>query len=228
MAEPGACTRHTEAMAPNASSAARRPRKPPQKRLGRPPDSDSADTRQRILDAARVTFAAHGYEVATNRSLATAAGITSGALYHYFESKLDLYVEIYRDVQTMISERFEKAIVGKEGFVDRLHAVLDESHELNIEDRSLAQFLGAVRIDRRRHPEVDEAIRAVPVGTTFFRDLVAHGVKTGEIDKSRRKLVLAYLDTVLTGLTDAVSSDDDRHALAVDSIKAAMRGELLS
>ena len=181
-----ATTRHTEVMARNASSAAKKSRKPAQKKLGRPPDSDSADTRQRILDAARVAFAAHGYEVATNRSLATAAGITSGALYHYFESKLDLYVEIYRDVQTLISERFEKAIVGIDSFTDRVHAVLDESHELNIEDRTLAQFLGAVRIDRRRHSEVDAAIREVEVGTNFFRDLVSYGVKTGEIAKAQR------------------------------------------
>lgn len=198
-----------------------------QKRLGRPPDSDSADTRQRILDAARVAFATHGYEVATNRSLATAAGITSGALYHYFESKLDLYVEIYRDVQTLISDRFAQAIDDKQTFKEALHAVLDESHDLNIEDRTLAQFLGAVRIDRRRHVEVDEAIREVEVGTGFFRDLVAFGVTTGEIDKAGRKMVLAYLDTVLTGLTDSVSDDDERHATAVESIKLAIEGGLL-
>lgn len=200
---------------------------PAKKRLGRPPDSDSADTRQRILDAARGAFAAHGYEVATNRSLAAAAGITSGALYHYFESKLDLYVEIYRDVQTLIAERFEDAVADSETFIDSLYAILDESHRLNIEDRSLAQFLGAVRIDRGRHAEVDEAIRQVEVGTDFFPDLVDFGVKTGEIDRSRRKMVLAYLDTVLTGLTDAVSGDDDRHALAIDSIKRSLRGDLL-
>lgn len=209
-------------MASNTTTA-----KSAQKRLGRPPDSDSADTRQRILDAARVAFATHGYEVATNRSLATAAGITSGALYHYFESKLDLYVEIYRDVQTLISERFEQAIAGKETFKDALHAVLDESHDLNTEDRTLAQFLGAVRIDRGRHVEVDKAIGDVEVGTGFFRDLVSFGVKTGEIEKSRRRLVLAYLDTVLTGLTDAVSNDDDRHAVAIESVKLAIEGGLL-
>ncbi len=198
------------------------------KRLGRPPDSNSADTRQRIVDAARVAFAAHGYDVATNRSLATAAGITSGALYHYFESKLDLYVEIYRDVQTMISERFEQAIADKESFKDAFHAVLDESHDLNIEDRTLAQFLGAVRIDRRRHVEVDKAISDVEVGTGFFGDLVSFGVRTGEIDKDRHRMVLAYLDTVLTGLTDAVSNVDDRHAIAIESVKLAIEGGLLA
>lgn len=227
MAGTGRVTRHTVAMARKSGPAPKKVSKPAKKRLGRPPDTDSADTRQRILDAARGAFAAHGYEVATNRSLAAAAGITSGALYHYFESKLDLYVEIYRDVQTLIASRFEKAVTEKDSFVDRLNAVLDESHQLNIEDRSLAQFLGAVRIDRRRHAEVEAAIGQVEVGTDFFRDLVNAGVKAGEIDKSRRKMVLAYLDTVLAGLTDAVSGDDQRHALAVESVKHSLGGDLL-
>ena len=38
-------------------------------RLGRPPDTDSADTRRRILDIARLAFAQRGYGAATNRNL---------------------------------------------------------------------------------------------------------------------------------------------------------------
>ncbi len=211
-------SRHTEAMTRNTATTPRR--------LGRPRDSNSADTRERILVAARTAFALNGYEVATNRSLATAAGITSGALYHYFESKLHVYVEIYRDVQTLISQRFEEAIADEPTFVGRLHAVLDASHDLNLEDPTLAQFLGAVRIDRHRHPEIDEAIRAIAVGAGFFRELVAFGTQTGEIPSERRRLVLAYLETVLTGLTDAVSGDDDRHSLAVESLKLSIGGGL--
>lgn len=202
--------------------------KQPKSRLGRPPASDSAETKRRILDASRAVFAVQGYEVATNRSLAGAAGITSGALYHYFGSKLELYVAIYQDVQTFISERFGEVTADQQTFVQRFHAVLDESHQLNTEDRTLAQFLGAARVDRTRHPEIDAAILKVEVGKEFFRDLVDFGVKSGEIHKKRRRLVLVYLETVLTGLTDAVSGDDDRHAVAVESVKLSMRGALLA
>ena len=71
---------------------------------------------------------------------------------------------------------------------------------------------GAVRIDRRRHPEIDQAVRSIRVGTGFFRDLIAFGVETGEIAEDRKGMVSVYLDTVLTGLTDAVSTDDKRHS----------------
>ena len=46
------------------------------RRLGRPPDSSSAETRGRILDVARGCFAEFGFEATTNKTIASAAGVT--------------------------------------------------------------------------------------------------------------------------------------------------------
>ena len=79
------------------------------KRRGRPPATDSAETWFTIL-IARELFAHRGYSAVTNKDFAAAAGITTGALYHYVESKLDLYVAVHRDVQGQMYARFEEAI----------------------------------------------------------------------------------------------------------------------
>ena len=76
------------------------------RRRGRPPATNSADTRQAILKAARALFAERGYGAVTNKDVASVAGITTGALYHYVESKLDLYAEVDRDMQRTIYRRF--------------------------------------------------------------------------------------------------------------------------
>ena len=47
------------------------------RRLGRPPASDSADTKQRILAVARSSFGELGWEKTTNKDIAAKAGITS-------------------------------------------------------------------------------------------------------------------------------------------------------
>ncbi|ACU74420.1 transcriptional regulator, TetR family [Catenulispora acidiphila DSM 44928] len=57
----------------------------PAKRPGRRPGS--ADTRGEILDAARAEFASRGYEKATVRGIARAAGVDSALVHHYFGSK---------------------------------------------------------------------------------------------------------------------------------------------
>lgn len=203
-------------------------RKVVEKRLGRPPATDSGDTKRRILDIAREMFSVHGYEVATNRDIATAAGITSGALYHYFGSKLDLYLAVHEDVQAGVYESFSNATMNLETFTEMFLAVLEVAHDMNENDPSVARFIGAVRVDSQRHPEMAAALS--PRSTqreVFFTRLIDVGVKTGEIDEQQRSFALAFLLTILVGLTDAVSGDNAQHKQAIEAIKMVMTGDLL-
>src|SRR5215469_6280147 len=61
----------------------------------------SAETRQRILDAALREFAANGLAGARMESISTAAGVNKALLYYYFDSKEKLYVAALE----MIAER---------------------------------------------------------------------------------------------------------------------------
>ncbi len=199
-------------------------------RLGRPPATNSAETRVRILDAARSKFAAHGYESASNRALADEAGLTTGAIYHYFDSKLDIYTAVYADAREVAYTRFEKAIVGHETFAAQLAATLEAAHELNLEDPTLAQFLGSSRVDASRDQDLAEAVRAIEKARriTFFEDMVDLGIETGEIAEPDRPLVLSLVRTILVGLTDAVSGDPTRHRQAVDAINRLLTGDLIT
>ncbi|HTZ53053.1 MAG TPA: TetR/AcrR family transcriptional regulator [Spirochaetia bacterium] len=51
------------------------------------------DRRAQILRAALAVFARKGFDAATNKDIARAAGITPGLIYHYFKNKRDLLVE---------------------------------------------------------------------------------------------------------------------------------------
>ena len=197
-------------------------------RLGRPPSTDSADTRRRILDIARLAFAALGYDAATNRNLGTEAGLTAGAIYHYFGSKQDLYIAVHDDVQERVYSQFTAAVEGQTTFRSKIEAVLDAAHEMNREDPSLAQFLGALRVDMRRNAELRAALQhTVGRREGFFDAIVDVGVQTGEIDADDRDRVSALVLTLLIGLTDAVSGTPTKHRLAVDAIKALLEGKLL-
>lgn len=196
-------------------------------RLGRPPSSDSTETRRRILDSARVTFATFGYGATTNRILALRAEVTTAALYHYFDSKLTLYCEVYDEAQDRIYARFQSSIAGIPGFLDRFEAVLEAAHELNHEDPSLARFVGAARIDMIRYEEVKLATRPAAERFSFFFNLVGDAVKRGEVAKKDRAAVLVLLRTVLIGLTDAVSQSDAEHRLAVNVFSSIFEGRTL-
>ncbi|MEW1779635.1 TetR family transcriptional regulator [Streptomyces sp. NPDC086777] len=61
------------------------------RRRGRPPRTESADTRDRILVTAREEFSEHGYEKTSVRGIAKAAGVDSALVHHYFGTKEQIF-----------------------------------------------------------------------------------------------------------------------------------------
>src|SRR2546426_8948696 len=58
-------------------------------------EQDYEERRQQIIDGALQVFASRGFEQATNKEIAAAAGIGSPALiYHYFKDKSDLFRQV--------------------------------------------------------------------------------------------------------------------------------------
>jgi AcrR family transcriptional regulator len=58
-------------------------------------EQDFEERRQQIIDGALEVFAEKGFEKATNKDIAEAAGIGSaGLIYHYFKDKSDLFRQV--------------------------------------------------------------------------------------------------------------------------------------
>lgn len=174
----------------------------PKKRLGRPPATDSDETRRRIVETAQLCFGTLGYERATNNDIADRIGLTSGSIYHHFGSKAELYIVVCDHAAAMMLERLEKAIALKETFVERLVAVLDTAIELNREQPSLAHFLVNAPIDARRHSELAEAVdRCLGGLAELFAGLVAQGIADGEIDPDTRpESIVGLIQALVLGL----------------------------
>jgi AcrR family transcriptional regulator len=62
----------------------------PSRRPGRRPGNP--DTREAVLAAARTAFAERGYDAATIRGIATAAGVDPALVHHYFGNKDKLFL----------------------------------------------------------------------------------------------------------------------------------------
>jgi AcrR family transcriptional regulator len=197
-----------------------RPRK-----LGRPPASSSVETRRRILDVARETFADVGWEVTTNKVVAEKANVTSAAIYHYFDSKLEMYRAVYHDAESSVSTEFGAAAAMSDTFVGQFEAILERAYQMNSRDPSLARFLASARVDMKRHPELRGAIRRW-AGDEIVSVLVKTGIATGEISAARKKDVSALVRAFLVGLNDAVSDDLTQQRAAIDGVRDLLKGNL--
>lgn len=67
-------------------------------------DERKAERREQILEGARRCFAEHGYEGATVAKLEREIGLSRGAIFNYFPSKEDLFVELATRDNARISE----------------------------------------------------------------------------------------------------------------------------
>ncbi len=206
-------------------------RTPVAKRLGRPPDVDSAATRDRLLEVARAAFAHHGYDSTTNKEIAAAAGITTGAIYHYYPSKADLYLAVYESVQRIVFNAFDSAVVGHTGLIARFGAALDIAVELNRHDPSFAGFLVGVTAESQRRSEIARRIgSAGTTNTGFVTRLVTDAHQSGELaDGVDLRALEDLLNLVLSGLAQFSNQTRDvtRHASTVDVLKQFLAGTLL-
>jgi AcrR family transcriptional regulator len=66
-------------------------------------------TRERLIDAAREQFGAHGYEATSLDAILAAAGVKRGALYHHFANKQELFDVVLDRVVSEMAERVAKA-----------------------------------------------------------------------------------------------------------------------
>ncbi len=64
-----------------------------------------AQSRRRILDAAKVIFFSDGFVAANLDKVADQAGVAKGTLYRYFESKADLYVAVLAENGRAFAEK---------------------------------------------------------------------------------------------------------------------------
>src|SRR4029077_9831991 len=100
---------------------------------------------ERILAASQRLFSTQAYDEIAIEDLAAAAGMSKGLLYHYFESKRDLYVATVAHVLTQMAHFTD--------FSPDLHAGLSQMLSLFEQSPGLAKMVlrGGIGVD----PEVE-------------------------------------------------------------------------
>ncbi|WP_201742768.1 TetR family transcriptional regulator [Mycolicibacterium parafortuitum] len=154
---------------------------------GRPPAAKAAETRERILRAAREVFSELGYDAATFQAIAIRADLTRPAINHYFASKRVLWSEVVEQVNaTVLTEGVARAR-EQTTLVDRLTAFLSVATQADSEDRSAAAFLVTSVLESQRHPELGNDEHDAMKNSRAFvswavNDAIARGELSGDTD----------------------------------------------
>ena len=151
-------------------------------RRGRPKGGDSAETRLRIVDAARAEFSARGFDGASIAMIATAAGLAPSAVYHYFGGKSALYEEVFESTAEAIWQSVDEVAVGHDTLLANVEAIVDFTLTMSKERRQYSDFLALFPMESSLHPEFAHMLdwRSKRQDTTF-RAMAELGLATGEL-----------------------------------------------
>jgi len=140
----------------------------------------SERTRRDLLDAAREVFTRRGFAEASMEEIAERAGVTRGPLYHYFDSKQDLFAAVYEEVEQALAaeiaseiqtrtaaetDAWQQVLVSSQAFLDvSLHpavqriALLEAPTVLGWEARGHIARYGLALIRRGLQNAIDQRL----------------------------------------------------------------------
>ena len=170
------------------------------------------ERREEILEGARRCFAEHGYEGATVVKLEQAIGLSRGAIFNYFSSKEDLFLELARrDDERLIQLWMEK------GWEATLREVVEEDPDW------IGVYLEMSRKERT-NPELRRLRRAraeeelAPALIEHVRDEQARGDLRDDVPAEK---IAGFVSLVANGI--AVQLGSGEPIRDVDTLVAFVR-----
>jgi AcrR family transcriptional regulator len=149
-------------------------------------------TRQIVLDAAKRLFTERGYEPATVRDIATAAGMSTGAVFANFTDKADLFNEVIVADYEALAQRMRQAAEGPAKVDEAVIAVLTAGYEFHLPQLPLLQATVGVSWSHSAQAEARTREGKNEV-VAILEGVLRQGVETGQLDKGMDVTLVADL-----------------------------------
>jgi AcrR family transcriptional regulator len=176
------------------------------------PDRGEA-TREALVAAARALFAEHGYAGVATEEVVRRAGVTRGALYHYFRDKQDLFRAVFEQTEAEIMQTI----------IARVEGLTDPMEELAVGVRAFLDACGdptLMRIGLRDAPGVLGWEEWREIGNRHGLGLITGALSwamdEGQIARSDVRTLAHLLLAALAEASLLIASADDPRAARED------------
>lgn len=172
-------------------------------------------TRAALIQAARTAFADLGYAAASTPKIASAAGVSRGALYHHFPAKEDLFTAVVEQEQAAVAASILRITAPVTNPIDALHAGTEA-------------FIAALRDPGRRRILLIDG--PAILGTSTIREIDQRHAGRTLAEGVAEAIDRGYLQPLpAAALADLLSAAFDRLAQVNDAdgaYRTALRGLL--
>ena len=178
-------------------------------------EARKAQSRGRILEAARGVFFRDGFMEANLDEVARGAGVAKGTLYRYFENKAELYVAVLAANGELFEEKLREAGGGSaDSAPERLRRIADFYLEHWTENREYFQIFWAVEnqsiIGELPAGVLEEVTRLWRGCLDILAQVLREGVKEGSIAPCDPDEVALILWTLANGLIQSETNPAHR------------------
>jgi AcrR family transcriptional regulator len=148
---------------------------------GRPVGADSAETRARILRAAREVIIERGYEAANFQAIASRAGLSRPTMHYYFHTREDIHECLVAEAYSIVADCIAQA-KREDTLLKQLSTFVAATHRSGFADRTMLQFVITARLEFHRSPSLSGTPGPVVSAIQeFYLSMVEDAIARGEI-----------------------------------------------
>ncbi|MDG2519957.1 TetR/AcrR family transcriptional regulator [Caulobacter segnis] len=140
-------------------------------------------TREKVLEAARTLFIQRGYEGATIRDIAQAAGMSTGAVFANFADKSELFDAIIKGDLEELHEQMSAAASDAKGVEQVLLGMFGAGYSLYLKQLPMVQAVISASWTRDANNENEHRAALKPL-LALVEAALKRGVADGEIAKT--------------------------------------------
>lgn len=184
-----------------------------------------------FLDAAFEEFVRNGYAGTRLEDVARRVGLTKGALYLYFPSKVELFKAVVRSCALPILADIEQILATFKGSTsDLLRALVDSAYQNVLGNRREREIMRLLMAEGAKHPELTEFYysEVIVSGLAVLDRVIERGLKSGEFRRSPVTEMPLVLFSPVVHAACWQLLFGDQHPLAIDKVKAAHIEAVLS
>jgi AcrR family transcriptional regulator len=173
-------------------------------------------TRRNLLDAAKLLFNERGYEAATIRDIAAAAGLSTGAVFASFSDKADLFGAVIIDDFDALIEHLNACDEGEASAEAALLCLFSSIYAFQRDHLPLVR--AAIGHSWLGQPEAERRVRAgVKRVLAHVADVLRQGVDRGELspDLDIRLTTEMIWESFIANYRNGLAADAAPEALAV-------------
>jgi AcrR family transcriptional regulator len=143
--------------------------------------ADSAETRARILRAARDVINERGYEAANFQAIASRADLSRPTMHYYFHSREEIYDCLIAEAYSIVADCIAQA-KRQETLMNQLTTFATAADRSGFANQSMLRFVITARLESHRSPSLrDNPGPVVAAMQAFYASAVDEAMVRGEI-----------------------------------------------